>query len=150
MIPIDWDTIGFDALSMIVTFIIMTIIACIALWLIDKALPEVDFLTIRTDPKAEAIGSLGWILLYSLVFAGSLMAPFSLDTLIIREIIWTFIMVLIASALTVIAVRFLSPYMRYCGKDGLGSLAKDPVSTAIFYMGSCILIGIIGYTALIA
>jgi len=136
MISLDWTTIAFDALSMVVTFVIMTIIAYLALWVIDKGLPEVDFLAIKNDPKAEAIAILGWMVIYALVFAGSLIAPFSLDTVIVREIVWTIIMVMVASVLTIIAVRFLSPYMRYCGKDGLKSICKDPVATAIFYLGS--------------
>ena len=136
MISLDWTTIAFDALSMVVTFVIMTIIAYLALWVIDKGLPEVDFLAIKNDPKAEAIAILGWMVIYALVFAGSLIAPFSLDTVIVREIVWTIIMVMVASVLTIIAVRFLSPYMRYCGKDGQKSICKDPVATAIFYLGS--------------
>ena len=146
----DWMNIGFDALTLIVTFVITTILAAFFLWFIDKALPEVDFLTIRDDPKAEAIASLGWLILYSLVFAGSLIAPFSLDAIIIRQVFWTFVMLLVASGLTIIAVRVFSPYMRYCGKDGLHCIGKDRVATSIFYMGLCILIGIISYSAMTA
>ena len=150
MVTMDWMNIGFDALTLVVTFIIATILAAFFLWLIDKALPEVDFLTIRDDPKAEAIASLGWMILYSLVFAGSLIAPFSLDEVIIRQIVWTFIMLLVASVLTIIAVRVVSPYLRYCGKDGLLSIGKDCVATSIFYMGLCILIGITSYSSMTA
>jgi uncharacterized membrane protein YjfL (UPF0719 family) len=150
MISIDWTTIAFDAILMVVTFVIMTLIAYIALWILDKGLPDIDFLTIQNDPKAEAIASLGWLIIYSLVFAGSLIAPFSLDTFIIREIVWTFIIVMVAVILTFVAVRLLSPCMRYCGKDGLRSVGKEPISTAIFYLGLCVLIGVIGYTALVA
>jgi uncharacterized membrane protein YjfL (UPF0719 family) len=150
MVTMDWAGIGFDALTLIVTFIITTILAWFFLWLIDKALPEVDFLTIRDDPKSEAIASLGWLILYSLVFAGSLFAPFSLDVMIIRQVAWTFIMLIVTSGLTIIAVRIFSPYMRYCGKDGLQCIGKDRVATSIFYLGLCILIGVISYSALTA
>jgi hypothetical protein len=150
MITMDWANIGYDVITLVITFIIITILAYIALWIIDKGLPEVDFTIIQNDPKAEAIGSLGWMIIYSLVFAGALIAPFSLDTVIVREIIWTFIMLMVASVLTIIAVRFCSPYMRYSGKDGLKSITKEPIATAIFYLGSCILIGIISFSALTA
>lgn len=150
MVTIDWMNIGFDALGLVVSVIIASILAAFFLWLIDKALPEVDFLKIKEDPKAEAIASLGWMILYSLVFAGSLIAPFSLDEVIIRQVVWTFIMLLVASVLTIIAVRVVSPYLRYCGKDGLLSIGKDCVATSIFYMGLCILIGIISYSAMTA
>jgi uncharacterized membrane protein YjfL (UPF0719 family) len=150
MITLDWMNIGEDALSLIVTFIITTIFAAFFLWLIDKALTEVDFLTIREEPKAEAIASLGWMILYALVFASSLVAPFSLDIIIFRQIVWVFVMLLVASVLTIIAVKFLSPYMRYCGKDGLHCVGKDPVATSIFYLGLCILIGVISFSALTA
>jgi uncharacterized membrane protein YjfL (UPF0719 family) len=150
MITMDWMNIGEDALTLIVTFIITTILATFFLWLIDKALPEVDFLTIKDDPKAEAIASLGWMILYAMVFAGALIAPFSLDLIIIRQVVWTFVMLLVASVLTIIAVKFFSPYMRYCGKDGLHSLSKDRVATSIFYLGLCILIGVISFSAMTA
>jgi uncharacterized membrane protein YjfL (UPF0719 family) len=150
MVTMDWTNIGIDALTLIVTFIITTILAAFFLWLIDKALNEVDFLTIRDDPKAQAIASLGWLILYALVFAGAFISPFSLDGLIFREVVWTFIMLLVASVLTIIAVKFISPYMRYCGKDGLQSLGKDRVATSIFYLGLCILIGVISFSALTA
>lgn len=150
MITMDWMNIGEDALTLIVTFIITTILATFFLWLIDKALPEVEFLTIKDDPKAEAIASLGWMILYAMVFAGALIAPFSLDLIIIRQVVWTFVMLLVASVLTIIAVKFFSPYMRYCGKDGLHSLSKDRVATSIFYLGLCILIGVISFSAMTA
>jgi len=150
MITMDWMNIGEDAFSLIVTFIITTIFAAFFLWLIDKALSEVDFLTIKDDPKAEAIGSLGWMLLYALVFAGALIAPFSLDIVIIRQVVWTFVMLLVASILTIIAVKCFSPYMRYCGKDGLQSISKDRIATSIFYLGLCILIGIVSFSAMTA
>jgi uncharacterized membrane protein YjfL (UPF0719 family) len=150
MITMDWMNIGEDALSLIVTFIITTILAAFFLWLIDKALSEVDFLTIKDDPKAEAIASLGWMILYGLVFAGALIAPFSLDLIIIRQAVWTFVMLLVSSVLTIIAVKFFSPYMRYCGKDGLHSISNDRVATSIFYLGLCILIGIISFSAMTA
>lgn len=142
--------IGVDALTLIVTFIITTIFAAFFLWLIDKALNEVDFVTIRDDPKSQAVASLGWLILYALVFAGALIAPFSLDEVIVREVVWTFIMLLVASVLTIVAVKFISPYMRYCGKDGLQNLGKDRVATSIFYLGLCVLIGVISFSALIA
>jgi len=150
MAMMDWANIGIDAVSLVVTFIITTILAAFFLWLIDIALKEVDFLTIREEPKAQAIASLGWMILYALVFAGALMAPFSLDGIIIREILWTFVMLLVASVLTIIAVKFLSPYMRYCGKEGLQNLSKDRIATSIFYLGLCILIGVISFSALTA
>ena len=150
MITIDWMNIGEDAISLIVTFIITTILAAFFLWLIDKALSEVDFLTIQNDPKAEAIASLGWMVLYALVFAGSLIAPFSLDLLIIRQVIWTFVMLLVASVLTIIAVKVVSPYLGYWGKDGLQTLGKDCVATSIFYSSLCILIGVISFSAMTA
>jgi uncharacterized membrane protein YjfL (UPF0719 family) len=150
MVTIDWMNIGVDALTLIITFIITTILAAFFLWVIDKALSEVDFLTIQNDPKAEAIASLGWMILYALVFAGSLIAPFSLDLMIIRQVIWTFVMLLVATVLTIIAVKVVSPYMRYCGKDGLHSVSKDSVATSIFYLGLCILIGVISFSALTA
>lgn len=146
----DWMNIGEDALSLIVTFIITTILAAFFLWLIDKSLSEVDFLTIKDNPKAEAIGSLGWMILYALVFAGALIAPFSLDLVIIRQVVWTFVMLLVASILTIIAVKFFSPYMRYCGKDGLHSISNDRLATSIFYLGLCILIGIVSFSAMTA
>ncbi|MDO9035770.1 MAG: hypothetical protein Q7U51_11260 [Methanoregula sp.] len=142
--------IGEDALSLIITFVITTILAAFFLWLIDKALSEVDFLTIKDDPKAEAIASVGWMIIYASVFAGSLVAPFSLDLVIIRQVVWTFVMLLVASILTIIAVKIFSPYMRYCGKDGLQSLSKDRIATSIFYLGLCILIGVISFSALTA
>jgi len=110
----------------------------------------VDFKIIRDEPKAEAIASLGWLIIYALVFAGSLMAPFSLDEIIIRQVAWTFIMLLVASVLTIVSVKIVSPYMSYSGKDGLQSLSKDRVATSIFYLGLCILIGVISYSALTA
>lgn len=146
----DWMNIGEDALTLIVTFIITTILAAFFLWLIDKALSEVDFSTIQNDPKAEAIASLGWMILYALVFAGALIAPFSLDLMIIRQVTWTFVMLLVASVLTIIAVKVVSPHMCYCGKDGLHSLEKDCIATSIFYLGLCILIGVISYSAMTA
>jgi len=139
-----------DAITLIVSFIITTILATFFLWLIDKALPEVDFLTIRDDPKAKAIASLGWLILYALVFAGAIIAPYSLDVVIIRQVIWTFVMLLTASILAIIAVKFVSPYMHYCGKDGLHSLSNDRLATSIFYLGLCILIGVVSYSASIA
>ena len=150
MVTLDLMNIGVDALTLIVTFIITTIFAAFFLWLIDKALNEVDFVTIRDDPKSQAVASLGWLILYALVFAGALIAPFSLDEVIVREVVWTFIMLLVASVLTIVAVKFISPYMRYCGKDGLQNLGKDRVATSIFYLGLCVLIGVISFSALIA
>ncbi|WP_292370821.1 hypothetical protein [Methanoregula sp. UBA64] len=150
MVTMDWTNIGIDALALVVTFIITTILAAFFLWLIDMALNEVDFLTMRDDPKAQAIASLGWLILYALVFAGAFIAPFSLDGLILREIVWTFVMLLVASVLTIISVKFISPYMRYCGKDGLQGLGKDRVATSLFYLGLCILIGVISFSALTA
>ena len=150
MVTMDWVNIGEDVLTLIVTFIVTTVLAALFLWLIDKALSEVDFKIIRDEPKAEAIASLGWLIIYALVFAGSLMAPFSLDELIIRQVAWTFIMLLVASVLTIVVVKIVSPYMSYCGKDGLQSLSKDRVATSIFYLGLCILIGVISYSALTA
>ena len=87
MVSFDFMSIGYDVLSLVITFIITTILAYISLWIIDKGTPEIDFTDIKKDPKAVAIASLGWMIIYSLVFAGALMAPFSLDTVIIREII---------------------------------------------------------------
>jgi uncharacterized membrane protein YjfL (UPF0719 family) len=147
MISMDWMNIGMDALSLIVSFAIATILATFFLWLIDKALPEVDFLTIKDDPKAKAIASLGWLILYALVFAGAIIAPYSLDIVIIRQVTWTFVMLLTASVLTIIAVKFVSPYMHYCGKEGLHSISNDRLATAIFYLGLCILIGVVSYSA---
>ena len=109
MFSMDWMNIGMDALSLIVSFIIVTVLATFFLWLIDKALPEVDFLTIRDDPKAKAIASLGWLILYALVFAGAIIAPYSLDVVIVRQVVWTFVMLLTASVLTIVAVKFVSP-----------------------------------------
>ena len=143
----DWTNIGMDALSLIISFIIATILATFFLWLIDKALPEVDFLTIRDDPKAKAIASLGWLILYALVFAGAIIAPYSLDIVIVRQVVWTFVMLLTASVLTIIAVKFFSPYMHYCGKEGLHSLSNDRLATSIFYLGLCVLIGVVSYSA---
>jgi len=150
MVSFDWMNIGYDVISLIITFVITTILAYIALWIIDKGISEIDFTIIKNDPKGEAIASLGWMIIYSLVFAGALMAPFSLDAVVIREIIWTFIMLIVVSVLTIIAVRVFSPFMIYCGKDGLKSITKEPLATAIFYLGSCILIGIISFSALTA
>jgi uncharacterized membrane protein YjfL (UPF0719 family) len=150
MITMDWTNIGVDALTLVVTYIITTIFAAFFLWLIDKALSEVDFLTIKNDPKAEAIASLGWLILYALVFAGSLIAPFSLDEVIVRQVVWTFIMLLVASVLTIISVKVVSPYMHYCGEEGLHCVGKDRIATSIFYMGLCILIGVLSFSALIA
>lgn len=150
MITMDWMIIGMDAVSLIVSFIIATILATFFLWLIDLALPEVDFLTIRDDPKAKAIASLGWLILYALVFAGSIIAPYSLDIVIIRQVIWTFVMLLTASILTIIAVKFVSPFMHYCGKEGLHSLSDDRFATSIFYLGLCVLIGVVSFSAGIA
>ena len=147
MISMDWLNIGMDALSLIVSFIIVTLLASFFLWLIDKALPEVDFLTIRDDPKAKAIASLGWLILYALVFAGAIIAPYSLDIVIVRQVVWTFVMLLTASVLTIIAVKFVSPYMHYCGKEGLHSLSNDRLATSIFYLGLCVLIGVVSYSA---
>lgn len=147
MISMDWLNIGMDALSLIVSFIIVTILATFFLWLIDKALPEVDFLTIRDDPKAKAIASCGWMILYALVFAGAIIAPYSLDLVIIRQVIWTFVMLLTASALTIIAVKFVSPFMHYCGKEGLHGISNDRIATAIFYLGLCVLIGVVSYSS---
>jgi uncharacterized membrane protein YjfL (UPF0719 family) len=150
MVTMDWMNIGTDVLTLIVTFIITTILAVFFLWLIDKALSEVDFKIIREEPKAEAIASVGWLIIYASAFAGSLMAPFSLDEIIVRQVVWTFIMLLVASVLTIIAVKMVSPYMSYCGKDGLHSLGKDRVAASIFYLGLCILIGVISFSALTA
>lgn len=150
MVSLDWVSIGNDVLSLIVTFIITTIFAYITLLIIDLALPEVDFTLIKKDPRAVAIASLGWLIIYSLVFAGSLIAPFSLDVIIVREIIWTFIMLMVASALTIFAVRIFGPYMHYCGKEGLKTITSDPLATSIFYLGTCLLIGIISFSALTA
>jgi hypothetical protein len=148
MIVIDGLTIATDLISMIVSFILITIIAYITLLIIDKGLPEIDFGTIKNDPKAEAIAGFGWLIIYALAFAGSLVSPFSLDGAIVREIVWVFVMMMAASILTIIAVRFISPFMPYCGRDGLKSISGDPVATGIFYLGSCVLIGILTYTAL--
>lgn len=147
MISMDWMNIGMDALSLIVSFIIATVLATFFLWLIDKALPEVDFLTIREDPKAKAIASCGWMILYALVFAGAIIAPYSLDIVIVRQVVWTFVMLLTASILTIVAVKFVSPHMHYCGKEGLHSLSNDRIATAIFYLGLCVLIGVVSYSA---
>ena len=149
MVSFDFMSIGYDVLSLVITFIITTILAYIALWIIDKGTPEIDFTDIKKDPKAVAIASLGWMIIYSLVFAGALMAPFSLDTVIIREIIWTFIMLVVASVLTIIVVRLCSPFMSYCGKDGL-KFEREPVAVAIFYLGCCILIGVLSFSVLTA
>jgi len=150
MITMDWINIGADALSLVVSFIIATILATFFLWLIDKALPEVDFTSIQEDTKAKSIASLGWLILYALVFAGALIAPYSLDPVIIRQVVWTFVMMFVASVLTIIAVRFVSPYMPYCGKGGLYSLNNDRIATSIFYLGLCILIGIVSFSAITA
>lgn len=150
MISMDWMNIGLDVVSLIVSFIIATILASFFLWLIDQALPEVDFLTIRDDPKAKAIASCGWLILYGLVFAGSIIAPYSLDIVIIRQVVWTGAMLLTASVLTIIAVKFVSPYMHYCGKEGLHSLSNDRFATSIFYLGLCVLIGTVSFSASIA
>jgi uncharacterized membrane protein YjfL (UPF0719 family) len=150
MVTMDWMNIGEDVLSLIVMFIITTLFAAFFLWLIDRALSEVDFLTIKDDPKAEAIASLGWMIVYASVFAGALFAPFSLDSVIVRQVFWTFIMLLTVSILTIIAVKFFSPYMRYCGKDGLHSISNDRIATSIFYLGLCILIGIVSFSAITA
>lgn len=150
MISIDWINIGMDAVSLIVSFIIATILATFFLWIIDQALPEVDFLTIRDDPKAKAIASLGWLILYGLVFAGAIIAPYSLDVVIIRQVVWTFAMLLTASILTIIAVKFISPFMHYCGRGGLHSLSSDRFATSVFYLGLCVLIGIVTFSASIA
>jgi hypothetical protein len=147
MISLDWMNIGMDALSLIVSFIIVSILASFFLWLIDKAIPEVDFLIIRNDSKAKSIASLGWLILYALVFAGAINAPYSLDLVIIRQVIWTFVMLLTASVLTIIVVKFISPYMSYCGKEGFQSLRNDSLSTSIFYLGLCVLIGVVSYSA---
>jgi len=147
MISLDWMNIGIDALSLIVSFIVVTILASFFLWLIDKVLPEVDFLIIRNDPKAQAVASLGWLILYALVFAGAIIAPYSLDIVIIRQVVWTFVMLLTASVLTIIVVKFVSPYMPCCGKDGIQSLRNDSLATSIFYLGLCILIGVVSYSA---
>ena len=150
MVSFDFMSIGYDVLSLVITFIITTILAYIALWIIDKGTPEIPFKGIEVDPKAVAIASLGWMIIYSLVFAGALMAPFSLDTFVIREIIWTFIMLIVASALTIIVVSLCTPYMTYCGKEGLNSIAKDPIGISIFYLECCILIGVISFSVLTA
>lgn len=150
MITLDWMNIGMDILTLIVTFVITTIFAAFFLWVMDKALSEVDFTTIRDDSRAEAIASVGWLIIYAMVFAGSIIAPFSLDEIIIRQVVWTFIMVFAASVLTIIAVKFLSPFMRYCGKDGLHCVGKDPIATSIFYLGLCILIGVVNFSAMTA
>jgi len=147
MISMDWMNIGMDALSLIVSFIIATILATFFFWLIDKALPEVDFHTIMDDPKAKAIASCGWMILYALVFAGAIIAPYSLDVVIVRQVVWTFVMLLTASVLAIIAVKFVSPYMHYCGKEGLHSISTDRIATAIFYFGLCVLIGVVSYSA---
>lgn len=147
MISMDWMYIGIDALSLVVSFIIVSLLASFFLWLIDKALPEVDFLTIRNEPTAKSIAFLGWLILYALVFAGAIIAPYSLDIVIIRQVVWTFVMLLVASALTIIVVKFVSPYMPYCGKEGLKCLRNDSLSTSIFYLGLCILIGVVSYSA---
>jgi uncharacterized membrane protein YjfL (UPF0719 family) len=150
MISLDWTTFGYDVLSLIITFIIATVFAYITLWIIDLGLPEVDFTIIKKDTRAVAIASLGWLIIYSLVFAGAFIAPFSFDTVIVREIIWTFIMLMVASLLTIFAVRICSSHMPYCGKEGLKIISNDPLATSIFYLGACILIGIISYSALTA
>lgn len=146
----DWMNIGTDALSLVVSFIIATILAAFFLWLIDKALPEVDFLTIKDDPKAKAIASLGWMIIYAMVFAGALIAPYSLNLVIIRQVVWTFVMLFIATVLTIVAVKYVSPYMHYCGKEGLHSLSNDRIATSVFYLGLCILIGIVSFSAITA
>jgi len=110
----------------------------------------IPFTIIQDDSKAEAIASVGWMIIYSLAFSGALIAPFSFDMYIVREIIWTFIMIVSACGLSLIFIRILSPIMRYCGKDGLDSIGKEPIPIAIFYLGLCILIGVISYTALTA
>ena len=150
MITMDWMNIGTDALSLVVSFIIATILAAFFLWLIDKALPEVDFLTIKDDPKAKAIASLGWMIIYAMVFAGALIAPYSLNLVIIRQVVWTFVMLFIATVLTIVAVKYVSPYMHYCGKEGLHSLSNDRIATSVFYLGLCILIGIVSFSAITA
>ena len=150
MIDMDWTNMGYDVLSMVVTFIIITLIAYIALWILDKGTPMIPFESIRDNPLATAIASLGWMIIYSLAFAGSLIAPYSLDVIIIREIIWTFVMVIVACALTLVAVRILSPLSRYCTKEGLDCIGKESMSVSIFYLGICILVGVISYTALVA
>ena len=150
MVSIDWMNIGTDVITLVITFVITTILAYIALWIIDKGTPEIPFKGIEVDQKAKAVASLGWMIIYSLVFAGALIAPFSLDTVVIREVIWTFIMLIVSSVLTIIAVRLFSPFMAYCGKDGLKSISTDPLAISIFYLGCCVLIGVISFSALTA
>ncbi|WP_321504244.1 hypothetical protein [uncultured Methanoregula sp.] len=150
MINIDWGLIGLRVVSMVVTFVIITIIAHIMIWLVDIALSEVDFTTMQKDPMAKSIGSLGWLILYSLAFAGSLIGPFSLDNLIYTQLVWTVTMIVVASVLTVILVKVFTPLMPYCGKEGLKAVGDNPVSTSIFYLGLCILMGTMSYVSLVA
>jgi uncharacterized membrane protein YjfL (UPF0719 family) len=149
MVSIDWTVIGYDVVSMVITFVIISIIAFIALWILDIGTPKIQFTKIKEDPTAEAIASTGWIIFYSLAFAGSLIAPFSLDTFLIREVIWTFIIVLTAIMLTLLFI-FISPGLRYFGNEGLNSIGKEPIPIAIFHSALCIFIGIMSYTALTA
>ena len=150
MINIDWILIGLRVVSMLVTFIIITIIAHIMIWLVDIALSEVDFTTMQKDPMAKSVGSLGWLILYSLAFAGSLIGPFSLDDLFYTQLVWTVTMIVVACILTVILVKIFTPFMPYCGKEGLKAIGDKPISTAIFYLGLCILIGTMSYVSLVA
>lgn len=148
MASIEVAAIGLNVVSMVVTFIIITIIAYISLWALDKGTPKIPFEKIQDDPKAVAIASIGWILFYALAFAGSLIAPFSLNPSIIWEILWTIFIVMVPCELILFFILFLSPFLRYCGLDGLNYIGKDSISIAIFYLGLCILIGFLSYTAL--
>lgn len=150
MVDIEWKLIGTDVISIVLSFIFITIVAHIVIWLIDIALSEVDFTTMQKDAMAKSIGNLGWLVLYSLAFAGSLISPFVLDDQILFQLIWTVTMILVAAGLTIILVKIFTPLMPYCGKEGLKSIGDNPVSTSIFYLGLCILIGTICYVTMIA
>jgi len=148
MVSFELATLELQMISMIITFIIVTIIAYIALWALDKGTPNIPFVKIQENPTAVAIASFGWILFYALAFTGSLIAPFSLNGSIFIEIFWTVFIVLVACELTLGYIIFLSPYLRYCGVGGLNRIGEEPISVAIFYLGLCILIGILSYASL--
>lgn len=148
MVSIELATIGLNIVSMAITFFIVTIIAYIALWALDKGTPNIPFVKIHDDPTAEAIAGFGWILFYALAFTGSLIAPFSLNSSIITEILWTVFIVLVACELTLVFILFLSPYLRYYNIGGISRVGEKPISVAIFYLGLCILIGILSYATL--
>lgn len=148
MVSFDLVTLELHMISLITTFIIVTIIAYIALWALDKGTPSIPFEKIQFSSTAVAIASLGWILLYALSFVGSLIAPFSLNSSIFFEIIWTVFIVLVACELILGFIIFLSPYLRFVGVASLNRIGEEPISVAVFYLGLCILIGFISYASL--